>query len=142
MTLSQSPTPGWYADPQGLQSYRWWDGQSWTAHATNGPSPAAVGVPAHSGLYGGPMTAAAAAPTQWRPAATASGWQRNKLAFITVGIVAVYVILALKAHVYILGILPVMMSIRSKNQNEPLAIVAIMAAAVAVLIAVVGLTGH
>jgi hypothetical protein len=88
------------------------------------------------------MTAAPAAPAQWRPAATANGWQRNKLAFITVGIVAVYVILALKAHVYILGILPVMMSIRSKSQNEPLAIVAIMAAAVAVLIAVVGLTGH
>lgn len=86
--------------------------------------------------------AAQALPTHLRPATTASGYERNKLAFITVGIVVVYAILALKAHVYILGILPVMMSIRSKSQNEPFAPLAIIAAAAAVLIAVLGLTGH
>ena len=27
--------PGWYADPTGRQSFRWWDGASWTAHVAS-----------------------------------------------------------------------------------------------------------
>jgi hypothetical protein len=27
-----SPQPGWYADPSGQASWRWWDGQRWTEH--------------------------------------------------------------------------------------------------------------
>jgi hypothetical protein len=49
-------------------------------------------------------------------------------------------LIAWKAHVYVLGILPVMMSIRSKSRGEPLAILAIIAAAVAILVAVLGFT--
>jgi hypothetical protein len=26
------PAPGWYADPSGASSWRWWDGRSWTSH--------------------------------------------------------------------------------------------------------------
>lgn len=26
------PPPAWYPDPQGLQQWRWWDGQQWTEH--------------------------------------------------------------------------------------------------------------
>jgi hypothetical protein len=44
----------------------------------------------------------------------------------------------MEAHVYILGIVPVMMGMRSQIRKEPLAVLAIIAAAVAVVIGVVG----
>ncbi len=135
--MSQAPSPGWYADPQGVAAYRWWDGLAWTAHASHGqPAYPTAG----QGVYGGAMTAPRAA--EFRPAPTVSTWQRSQYAFITVGIVVLYALIAWKAHVYVLGILPVVMSIRSKSRNEPLAPVAIIAAAAAVLIAVLGLTHH
>jgi len=95
---------------------------------------------AQQGFYGGAVTAMP--QTQFRQAPTASVEQRNKYAFITLGIVAAYVLIAWKAHIYVLGILPIMMSIRSKSRNEPLAPVAIIAAAVAVIVAVLGFTHH
>ncbi len=94
------------------------------------------------------MTAAPAQQARYSPAmpygreTQSSGWHRNQFAFITFGIVALYIIIALKAHVYVLGVLPVAMSMRSKSRNEPLAIAAIIAAAVAVVIALVGFTHH
>jgi hypothetical protein len=98
--------------------------------------------PAQQSFYGTAVTATPAAPTQFRPAPAVSAGDRNKYAFITLGIVALYVLLAWKAHVYILGILPVGMSIRSKSRGEPLAAVAIVAAAVAILVAILGFTHH
>jgi Predicted metal-dependent membrane protease len=38
------PPPGWYADPWQASSVRWWDGTTWTGHATP-PSPAPPVVP-------------------------------------------------------------------------------------------------
>lgn len=32
--LSNSATPGWYADPAGAKSLRYWDGSRWTEHTT------------------------------------------------------------------------------------------------------------
>ena len=139
MTLSQSPSPGWYADPHGFAVYRWWDGLTWTAHTADGQPASPM---AQQGVYNGAMTATAPRAAQFRPAPAVSSGQRNQYAFITLGIVALYVLIAWKAHVYVLGILPVMMSIRSKSRNEPLAAAAIIAAAVAVLVAVLGLTHH
>jgi hypothetical protein len=30
--LPGSAPPGWYPDPSGAPSWRWWDGRSWTSH--------------------------------------------------------------------------------------------------------------
>jgi hypothetical protein len=169
MPLSESPPPGWYADPQGLAAYRWWDGLTWTAHTSAG-QPATPS--AQQSYYGQAETTVAAPPTQYpqaqyphaqyphaqyphaqypqtqyppsqfRPTPQPSGVERNRYAFITLGIVACYVLIAWKAHIFVLGILPVVMSVRSKSRNEPLAPVAIVAAAVALLVAVLGFTHH
>jgi hypothetical protein len=63
----------------------------------------------------------------------------NKLAFTTLAIVAVYFVLLFAAGVVILGILPALLAYRSRERHEPLAPVAIVAAAVAVIAAVLTL---
>lgn len=153
--MSDAPAPGWYADPQGVALYRWWDGAAWTASTADGQQSAQSPSP-QPGFYGAAVNAAPAQTRAYAPAQTptyptqfgqpprAGVKQRsdNHYALITVGVVALYVLIAWKAHVYVLGILPVMMSIRSKQRNEPLAIVAILAAVAAVLVAILGITHH
>jgi hypothetical protein len=62
---ASTPAPGWYPDPAGSSSYRWWDGGSWTAHL-RAPEPVAVApaaqVPAPA-LTPAPAPAPAPAPT-------------------------------------------------------------------------------
>ena len=31
------PPAGWEPDPTGRNEYRYWDGQAWTEHVSNGP---------------------------------------------------------------------------------------------------------
>ncbi len=42
-----SPVPGWYDDPWGQAPLRWWDGNTWTGHTSDGSHlrPAATGRP-------------------------------------------------------------------------------------------------
>jgi uncharacterized Tic20 family protein len=40
--MTESPPPGWYADPQG-SGQRWWDGARWTDHV-QGIQPAVTGT--------------------------------------------------------------------------------------------------
>lgn len=40
----QGPRPGWYDDPMGADSLRWWSGESWTEHVQAKAAPASVAV--------------------------------------------------------------------------------------------------
>lgn len=39
------PAPGWYPDPAGVATFRWWDGADWTEGTHDGVAPAAPAVP-------------------------------------------------------------------------------------------------
>jgi hypothetical protein len=66
--------------------------------------------------------------------------KRNSFSLIAAAVVAVYVLLALTTHVVLLGIFPVLMSVRAIRAKEPLAPVAIAAAVIAVGVALFALT--
>jgi hypothetical protein len=160
-TLSQSPPPGWYQDPSSTRIYRWWDGLAWTKHTSVG-QPAATEVPASSAnpqvpaavststQFGAAQVEVETAPqakpdASWAPSRPNAGQsirQRNQYALITLGIVAVYLVLAVKTGIVMLGVWPILTSVASWQRKEPLAGLAICGAVVAMLIAIVALTGH
>jgi hypothetical protein len=146
---------------------RWWDGTSWTEH-TQQPGPAATyGTPAHgtptytAPTYGTPTyatptyaTPTYATPTYATPPYATPAYgpmgshaqpqrlsfgKQNSLSLTTIGVVALYIVIAVSTRVVILGILPVMLSIRAVNRKEALAPIAVVAAIVAVGIAVLAL---
>jgi hypothetical protein len=93
-----------------------------------------------AGFYGGLTTTELRPAPKHRPVTPGSSWDHNQYAFLTFALVAVYIFIAVTAHIYILGALPLVMSVRSKGHNESLALYAIIAAAVGVLVGVLGLT--
>ncbi len=168
--MSPMPPPGWYPDPSSSRIFRWWDGQAWTRHTSVGepaaatapvliappvpPAPSTPPAPPAPADCAAPFAAPVAQATSVTPAAVAtelpqapvragggSLWERNRYALITMGIVAVYVILAVETHIVMLGIWPILMSIRSWQRKEPIAGLAVCAAVAAMLIAVLALTG-
>jgi hypothetical protein len=158
--MTQSPPPGWYTDPSNGTGMRWWDGQAWSmstmpseqpvgaqpvAQPIAAAAPAGVTTPTYGGVpsygsapvYGGGQVAypVAQASNGVVPAA-------NRYAIYTFGVVAVYIVLALTAGIVLLGIVPVMMSIRSLNAKEKLAPLALASAVVSVVVAFTILSGH
>jgi hypothetical protein len=158
--LSGSATPGWYADPSGAAPFRWWDGQTWTSATHDGQpvqevQPVAVAQPSYATQPSYPMqtsypmqpsypmqTSYPAQPFNQVLAQpmTQTGWERNRYAFITFGIVAFYLFVAMTTRVVFFGIFPVVMSFRSKGRGEPLALFAIGAAVLSVMVAFVALS--
>jgi hypothetical protein len=57
------PAPGWYPDPAGAATYRWWDGEAWTEGTHAGEQDARPGmIPAQLFLDPEPVIPAAAPP--------------------------------------------------------------------------------
>jgi predicted membrane-bound mannosyltransferase len=70
------------------------------------------------------------------------GTNRNHYAYITFGIAALYVVLALATGFAILGVIPFLMSMRSQRRHEPLAPFAIAAAVVAIIVSISVISGR
>jgi hypothetical protein len=146
------PPAGWYPDPNGSADQRWWNGQSWTSDMSPAPAPvASAAVPVATGFATQPYATQPYAPQahtsqpyaqSYAAATTAPSTRGNRYAFITFGIVALYILIAVMSHVVVLGILPLGMSLRSKQAREPLAPLAIVAAIVSIVVAVAALSGH
>jgi len=148
MTTNIAP-PGWHPDPSNPGgALRWWDGRTWTTHTHQAaastqqavatapsvaPRPAAAWpggsatiTPNHGGAsYGsGPYASA-----------NLSFAKRNTQSLTAIGVVALYILLAMTTHFVLIGILPVLMSVRAIKAKETLAPAAVAAAVVAVLVA-------
>jgi hypothetical protein len=120
-----TPNPGWYADPQQPERLRWWDGRQWSAQSMDddwNQYPAApVAAPQYVPQYAQPSYGA-------KPAAG------NTYAVIAMVVSAAYLVIAMTAGVVLLGIVPVLMTVRSFRAKERLAPVAAAATAVAVVV--------
>jgi hypothetical protein len=66
----------------------------------------------------------------------------NQYAFFTFGIAALYILLAVATHVVLIGVVPVLMAVRSLRAQERLAPVAMGVAILTVIVAFATLSGH
>ena len=142
MTTSAAPA-GWHPDPANPSgAVRWWNGISWTDHvqpaAAPAPTPMAAGqapVPYANYENFAPNYAANYAARQ----IPRTFMQRNSLSLTAMAVVAVYVVIALSTRVVLLGIFPVLLSVRAIGRREALAPFAVAAAILAVGVALFAL---
>jgi uncharacterized protein DUF2510 len=150
MTTNTAP-PGWHPDPSNPGgALRWWDGNAWTTHTQQAPpgAPAVAASPVHpsqgaatitpsygSGSYGAASYGSASYGGGTYAPAQVSFARRNQQSLTAIGIVVLYVLLAMTTHFVLIGILPVLMSIRAIRAKETLAPAAVAAAVIAVLVA-------
>jgi hypothetical protein len=112
---------GWYPDPAGGPLSRWWDGRQWT-DATQ-PVPA----------YAAPTYAPAYQPAY---PANRTFFQANRYTCLATGFAAAYLLLAVFAHLVVLGIVPVLMSVRAFRAKERYAAASALAAGLALVIGI------
>ena len=145
---------GWHPDPANpAGSLRWWDGTQWTDH-TQPPvpisAPTAPVAPAgqywggNTPTYGGPVPTSygGRGPSFGGSPAAGSMWQRNQGSLTAIGVAAVYVLIAVTTHFVLFGIVPAMAAFRAVKRKEPLAALAVVAAAIAIIVAISALAGH
>jgi hypothetical protein len=68
--------------------------------------------------------------------------RQNRLSLIAGAVVAAYIVIALTSRIVLVGILPIVLSVRAMRHREPLAPFAVGAAIIAVIIAIAAITGH
>jgi len=155
MTMNTAAAPpGWHPDPSNPSgALRWWDGRAWTAHTH--PAAGNVQQPAATPQQSVPTAVAAPQVAAWpgrsttitpnygttsygsSPYASANLTlaQRNKHSLTAIGVVVLYVLLAVTTHFVLIGIVPIVLSVRAIKAKESLAPAAVGAAVVAVLVA-------
>lgn len=132
-SMSQPP-PGWHSD-----SNPWPEPQS--AEAVAGPA----GVPSRFAAYDAPAPAAqfvSASVATVSAAGSRTLIERNSTTFTAILVVAVYLVLAATTGIVLIGIFPAMLAFRAFQRREPLAGLAVAAAAVAIIFSMTVLTRH
>jgi hypothetical protein len=160
-TNANTVPPGWHPDPSNPGgALRWWDGIAWTTHtqqaapsAPQAAAPAAAwpgggvtiapnygtanygGANSGSANYGGASSGGANYGGATYAPAAGTFAQRNRHSLTAIGVVALYVLLAMTTHFVLIGIVPIMLSIRAIKAKETLAPAAVAAAIIAVVVA-------
>jgi hypothetical protein len=129
-----TPPPGWQPDPKLSSEPR-------SADAVAGPG-------ARFAAYDAPAAATTPKPIAWAsdPTFGAAGQrtltQTNSTTFTAIFVVALYLVLAATTGVVLIGIFPAMLAYRGFQRREPLAALAVAAAAVAIVFSMTVLSGH
>jgi len=92
--------------------------------------------------YDPPAAATSAVQFAAAPVAQRTLMQRNSTTFTAIFVVALYLVLAATTGIVLIGIFPAMLSFRAFQRREPLAPVAVAAAAVAIIFSFTVVSGH
>jgi hypothetical protein len=140
MSTSAAPA-GWHPDPANPSgALRWWNGVAWTDHiqqpVATGAAPASMPVAQTPVPYANyenfaPNYAARQVPRTFV--------QRNSISLTAMAVVAVYIVIALSTRVVLLGVFPVLLSVRAIRRKEVLAPFAVGAAVIAIGVAFLAL---
>jgi hypothetical protein len=133
--MSQAP-PGWHPDPTLPPQPQ--SAELAAAPAGAGTQFAACDAPAPAGDFN--RFASAPNPTVATGEPTLT--QRNSTTFTAVVVVALYLVLAATTGIVLIGIFPAMLAFRAFQRREPLAALAVAAAAVAIVFSLTVLTHH
>lgn len=134
--MSQPP-PGWQPEPHSAPATQ-------SVEAAAGPAGAASQFAAYeapapaTGLH---QFASVPDPT-FGAAARRTLTQRNSTTFTAIFVVGLYLVLAATTGVVLIGIFPAMLAFRAFQRREPLAALAVAAAAVAIVFSLTVLTRH
>jgi hypothetical protein len=148
--MSVAP-PGWNPDQNpAAGAIRPEDGSRPTVHAHHvvpAPQFAEAGADSAQGAtqfaaYDPPAAATSAVQFAAAPVAQRTLTQRNSTTFTAIFVVALYLVLATTTGIVLIGIFPAMLAFRALQRREPLAPVAVAAAAVAIIFSFTVLAGH
>ncbi|HSF86389.1 MAG TPA: DUF2510 domain-containing protein [Acidimicrobiia bacterium] len=97
--------PGWYRDPSGAYSYRYWDGAQWTSRVSSGGATGNDPNPMDPGVAATPPAPGTAAPVQVVPpqptvqvTQSRGGSGAGTVVAIVLGVIAIIVVIALLAN--------------------------------------------
>jgi hypothetical protein len=137
---SNLPPAGWHPDPDNpTGAMRWWDGNQWTSnvHPVN---------PAPNGSYGNGATGPGGPAWGGSPSWTGSGGpvpanatfaRRNQASLTAMGVGLLYILADVSAHLFLIGILPILMAVRAVQRREQLAPVAVAVAVLVIIISII-----
>ncbi len=153
--------PGWYADPQNSSQIRFWNGDRWTdqtrpgqsalnppvtsQYATNQYAPNQYAPVNGATVYGAPAQPGAplgyGVPGVVSSRSAAPGlWQRNRISGIAVLLCIAYLAIAFSTHFVVLGIAPLLMTIRAFRRREPFAVGALVLTVITLAVSLTALS--
>jgi hypothetical protein len=148
--MSVAP-PGWNPDSNPTPgAIRPEDGSRWAEHGHQVvPAPQFAEAGAGSAetvtrfaAYDPPAAAAGFSQFAAAPVAQPTVIQRNSTTFTAILVVALYLVLATTTGIVLIGIFPAMLAFRALQRREPLALIAVASAAVAIVFSFSVLAGH
>ncbi len=130
------PPPGWHSDPHMAMEPQ-------PVEALAGPASPTSQFAAYDAPGAAPGLNQFVAPSPtFAPASPRGLTQRNPTTFMAIFVVALYLVLAATTGIVLIGIFPAVLAFRAFQRREPLAALAIAAAAVAIIFSFTVLTRH